>query len=641
MENNKNIKNIKLEHLFLQNFKGIKELEIKFNDVTNISGANASGKTTIADAIRWILFDKDTAGRKSFAIKTLDENNEPIHNLEHAVVATFIISEDLVSLKKIYKEKYVKQRGATEETFTGHETLYFINDVPKKKKDYQEFIDAIVTEDVFKVITDPLYFCTLKDDERRKILLKAFGEVDYKTIIAEDESFIELAGLLSNKTPDDLRAEYKATKTKVNKLLTEIPARISECHNNIKPVELPLNEIEIKESKAKNALDELTVCSISAEVKKIIEERNRIQVSIETMESKQNNERRNNLTKLKSDVAELESQIIKSKTDLKNAEAMIKIDDGAVDNLESRINEFRKEFKTISDATFEHEPETACPNCGKEYTVGELIDQKGDALEKYNDKKTARLVSIKDESAGYKKRRDELQGKIGRELNKIEEYKKVILDVNSELEIKKDRLNIAENTKPVMPELYHQLISKHDALGDDLENAKTATAPDAELIKGLKDEIEMYADMKSELRVNENLKLRIKQLETEEKDNGELYVRAEQILMLLEELSRAVSEKLESTINPNFELVKFKLFEDQINGGLKPICEPLIGGVPFEDANNAAKYNAGLDIINALGKFFNISAPIIIDNREAVNEILETNSQIINLRVSKESLSCI
>lgn len=93
-------------------------------------------------------------------------------------------------------------------------------------------------------------------------------------------------------------------------------------------------------------------------------------------------------------------------------------------------------------------------------------------------------------------------------------------------------------------------------------------------------------------------------------------------------------DTIEGKINSKFSYVKFKLFETQINGGQVETCEALINGVPFSDANTASKINAGVDIINTLCEFYKVSAPIFLDNRESVSEIIPTDSQIINLIVS-------
>ena len=78
------------------------------------------------------------------------------------------------------------------------------------------------------------------------------------------------------------------------------------------------------------------------------------------------------------------------------------------------------------------------------------------------------------------------------------------------------------------------------------------------------------------------------------------------------------------------------MYEQLINGGIVETCEALINGVPYSDANNAAKINAGIDIINTLSKEYDTWAPIFVDNAESVNELIKTESQIVRLVVSDD-----
>ena len=92
----------------------------------------------------------------------------------------------------------------------------------------------------------------------------------------------------------------------------------------------------------------------------------------------------------------------------------------------------------------------------------------------------------------------------------------------------------------------------------------------------------------------------------------------------------------ENKVNSLFKTVKFKMFNGLINGGSEETCETLIAGVPYQDANNAAKINSGIDIINVLSEHYQVHAPIFIDNSEAVNEILNSKSQMIKLYVTED-----
>ena len=94
---------------------------------------------------------------------------------------------------------------------------------------------------------------------------------------------------------------------------------------------------------------------------------------------------------------------------------------------------------------------------------------------------------------------------------------------------------------------------------------------------------------------------------------------------------------LEDRINSKFKYAKFKLFAEQINGGLTEVCETLFDGVPYSSGlNNAAKINVGLDIINTLSEHYGFSAPIFIDNAEAVTKLIATKAQTVSLVVSEQ-----
>lgn len=131
------MKTIRLKQLVIQDFKGIKELNIDFSKTTNIYGENALGKTTIFDAFTWLLFDKDSKNRSTFDIKPLNSNNQVIRGLNPTVTGVLNIDGTELKLTKIYQEKWVKKTGEAEKTFNGNSSTYEINEVPVKKKRIQ------------------------------------------------------------------------------------------------------------------------------------------------------------------------------------------------------------------------------------------------------------------------------------------------------------------------------------------------------------------------------------------------------------------------------------------------------------------------------------------------------------------------
>ena len=181
-----------------------------------------------------------------------------------------------------------------------------------------------------------------------------------------------------------------------------------------------------------------------------------------------------------------------------------------------------------------------------------------------------------------------------------------------------------------------ELQIKIDGLQAQVNDFKSA---DNSLLKNekraLQEELEDITKTLGKKDTNAELKKRMEELNQEEKDLQIKIAELEGQQYLGEEFIRTKVELLEDSINKKFKgAVTFKLFNQQVNGGLAETCEALINGVPFSNANTASQINAGLSIINTLCEHYNISAPVFIDNAEAINEINKTDSQLIKLVVS-------
>ena len=121
----------------------------------------------------------------------------------------------------------------------------------------------------------------------------------------------------------------------------------------------------------------------------------------------------------------------------------------------------------------------------------------------------------------------------------------------------------------------------------------------------------------------------------EEKELSQQINEIEQKENIADQFINTKAEIIEQSINEKFEKVSFRLFKKQINGALDETCDVLVDGVPFDNANTAGQVNAGLDVINSLCRHYDTYTPIFIDNRESVNDLIDTDSQLINLKVTK------
>ena len=131
---------------------------------------------------------------------------------------------------------------------------------------------------------------------------------------------------------------------------------------------------------------------------------------------------------------------------------------------------------------------------------------------------------------------------------------------------------------------------------------------------------------------------RIGELEAEQKEVGQKVADQEKMLYLLEQFIKAKMLRISDTINSKFKTVSWKLFEVQINGGLKECCECTVNGVPYSALNSGHRIIAGLDIIQSLSELYGVTAPIFIDNAESLNEfnVPDMAAQMILLAVSDD-----
>ena len=225
-------KKVTLKELTLKNFKGIRDLAVKFGEVTTIAGANATGKSTVFDAFTWVLFGKDSndrtdSGKGAFTVKTVGPDGNPILKLEHSVTAVLDVNGEEVALTRTLTEDWVKPRGKAEVELKGNTTHYFCNGVEIKAGAFQEKVTAITEEQLFKLITNPAYFPSLDWKTQREILLRIAGGVTYEEVAAGRADFAAILSLLSGKDLAEFKQEIAYRKSRIKEGLGKCPIEIN------------------------------------------------------------------------------------------------------------------------------------------------------------------------------------------------------------------------------------------------------------------------------------------------------------------------------------------------------------------------------------------------------------------------------
>jgi exonuclease SbcC len=649
---------IYLKQLTLRNFKGIRSQAITFNEVTDIYGQNGSGKTTIMDAFLWLMFGKDSSDRVDFEIKTLDENNEPFHKLDHEVTAIMSMNGDDITISRIFREKWVKKRGEKDSEFTGHEQSFFWNDVPLKESEFKAKVASLVDEKVFKLLTNVQYFSSLKWQDRRNTLLSIAGDISNTDILNEIEAgnnpaFKELIKALNaKKSIKEFKDEITAKKKKLRDELEVIPHRIDEANNSLpdkldyKSIEKELAEVtsEIEnidallESKTKAARDYQD--KITAKIREVGQLRNQL-ISLE-------NDIKNQVLDSKisreSDINERKRQLRSKEDELTRLRNDLTLEERNLKTKEQLAAEFRTKWSEIDKETFSFdESKCLCPTCKRQYDATDIESSRNLLQKNFNTDKVNRLTEVieKGKSAAnditvYKAKIDNIKASGISLKGEVDQLKADI----SELEQNHNRLCVDEN-KEVIDAIggskEHKAInSKIDTLNEEI-NTPLSSENNAELKARKVDASNRAIEIRNRLSTKdqrEKVLARIEELSSKEKTMAQELADLEGVEFSIEQFVKAKMDTLESRINDRFSVVKFKMFEQQINGSQVEACTTLINGVPYSDANTASKIAAGLDIINVLSDHYDVTAPIFIDNRESVTSIPESKSQIINLIVS-------
>ena len=642
---------MKILSLTLENFRSIKNMTVDFNGRdADVLGANGTGKTTIANAICWLLIDRPMTEEADFTPKT-----EGTHGLNHKASMTVELPNgQKLTLAKDFYEKWTRKRGASVEEFTGNVTDYYINGVKSKKKEYTEVLETacgIDLERVKMLIVLGYFADTMKTDEKRRILFEMAGEFTDMDVIAANE---ELEGIedffLMPGTEDQHYTveQWKKIATeqrkKLNKDLETLPARIDEASKGI----------------AENIEDAET---LNAELRRLEEKKADLEAqkrSLSTEDGKQEAARAA-LAGLEVDLAKKRAAYIEQSA-AANKELNAEIEEVTrrkheeVNLLEKTKRELREstekrdrmtaqrkalmeEYAAVSARQWDENAEI-CPTCHQPLPPEQVEELRA----VFNEKKSAEKEDIN--HRGQACSQVEIEA-----LN--EKIESLVEDALASEEILKEKteqiskLNASIGAPPPFEEtaVYKEITAHMEELRDRQRIRESAAdgasnAYDRD-IQTVRDEIAAVNLRMAKAQSSENSRRRVGELKQELKHTAEELEYIEHGIHLCEEFIRTKARMVTDSINAHFRYVRFVLFRDQINGGLREICEPTVESkdgtwVEYRSANYAAQVNAKLDIVTTLMRHYGVHLPILMDQGESVTSPLAVDEQLIRFIVSAE-----
>ena len=633
------MKTILLKSIEIKNFKGIKELAIDFTHRVEIHGRNGLGKTSILDSFLWCMFGKDSSGSSSFSVRPL--NHDGTIKEHHDVDVHCILSIDGVdkSLRRRWVEK-VDKNGK----YKGNEGAYYVDNVPVKEVDYKAVIADICKEDLFTLITSTGAFNRMKDADRRAVLAgmaDSFDELE----MAQDFPHV-LEALRSGKSLDVFKAEVKSGKTRAEVELNQYPTRLKENADSrpTLPEDITLYPSKKMELEASiSALDTqlhgddnaVHKNSLRADIARLSSDKAQIE------ESKKR-ARLDKYTAIYDDIARKESQISSYNKEKDQVVASIDWYDREIATQCKILQDLLSDWEEVNNKEFDAKADTECPVCKRPFSQQDIDIRKNELVESFNRDKENQLGQIDNKGRIVSDGIDKLRSSSENAHIRLDALTKELATLMSEVSERRKDLDSIPSLELILQsdKEYVNVCSNLEKKQAQLRGLELPTDSQEKILdkrKELELQLKEVDDKLSMLKQIDMLDKRKVELEDGQKQAGELVAHYKMLEDEILGFSMKRTDYIEQNISSKFRLVQFKMFEYNLsNDNVREVCICTVNGVPYKDLNTAMKYNADIDIINALSAHYDILAPIFIDRAESINVIEDTQSQRIDLYATKE-----
>lgn len=633
------MKRLLLQSLCIRNFKGCVSLNLVLEGRSAaIYGDNATGKTTIYDALTWLLFGKDSQGRGDFEIKPLDANGQvKDHAAVSEVDAAFLVDGYLVKLKKTFYECWSTKRGGAEATYDGNTSEYFVDEVPTKKYEFERRVNELVSEDLFRILANVGWFCMGMDWKlRRKTLLEICEVPEDREIMSIDPRFSGLSAAMGRLSMDDYKKKLIAQRKGLNGARSTIPARLDEQKKNAEALSaIDFTAIEAERSAKAAYLDQLSGELIKLNHGSLIDskrnEAENLRNQLQKLINENDSYRAGQVVPVTDERPAMAATLARLKEQMLRSARLASNENELISRTEAAIERYRAAWVTADGTQFYP---SVCPTCGQNLPA--------EAQEEARIRFEAEKQRKKDEAvAAADLEKTNLKAAVERREMYINDA------AAAENEVSKLEAALQAYVPTAQPEVFdlpgfeEQASALRDQIAaldaEELRLAGESAAIRTEIngkITALRHEIETLDGELAKRSLLNYAKRREEELRQEAKKTAQALEELDKQLFLCEEFTRFKVSYIEDSINDKFQLARFKLFHEQVNGGLADCCEATYDGVPYGSLNNGMRINIGIDVIRTVSDHYGLRVPLVVDNAESVVELLDAGTQVIRLVVS-------
>nr|DAF80241.1 MAG TPA: chromosome partition protein [Bacteriophage sp.] len=636
--------NIKLLNMRVENFMCYASKDFDFYAITKLMAKNGVGKSTIATAYLWCLFNCDYELKDNPVVRR-EVDGVSVDDMDVSVELTLDVDGKEVTMKKVQKRTYKEAvKDGKIVTTVSDNNSYYINSVPKTLTAFNEYLG--INMKMFKACSNINAFLSRKPDEMREYLFSLIESVTDLDMARSRKELAELVLMLEKYTAEEIRSMNKLISSNVDKQSPVIDGQIKEKERDIQiKQDTDTSDLEL----LRNSLKEQIVDCIAKQTDndKLLAEYDKTSADILDLKFKQGDlSRKANEDNIKAK-REIEDKIADKKFLVKQTEKTIsetehciELSKKIIESTTDYLNVERKKWTEENNRQFD-ENSLICPYCGSEY--GE--DKKEQLRADFKKHKADMLKSITDNGNLY--------------ADRLSEEKKTLADLEAELPEHEESLGMLNTAIEVLTEQLTELPQEIDITNSEEYKAlANEIAEKEQAIHKANDILAVKAELKaqeSELRQQlsecerkiaesntEKDEQRLEELRAEQRTQEQNKANAEKILDLLDELDKAKNETLSDSINSHFSLVKWKLFELNKSGGYKSVCIPTVDGksILTTMSNKGNRILGRVDICNSIQKISGMSVPIILDDSESLDSINQkkaaemVDSQLIMLIVN-------
>ena len=606
-----------LKKVVLENFMCYAHAEFDFYAITKIMTKNGKGKSTIATAYLWCLFNCDYELKDNPVVRR-EVDGKSVDDMDTSVELTLDVDGKEITMKKVQKRTYSKDGSSYKD-----DNKYFINDVPKTLKDFNTYLD--VDMNVFKMCSSVNAFLNQKPAEMREYLFGLVGDVTDLDIALQKAELAELVPLLNKYTVEELSAMNKATKAKITKDLPVLDGQIKEKERDIQLKQgIDVSDLELQKNSLK---EQITDCvakqtdndKLIAEYDKASSDILNLKFELNDMSRKANEENAKARRDIENKISDKQFLVRQTEKTIADTENNITYQQTTVDIINKQLQDIRDKWKAENERKFD-EASLICPYCGSEYSEDKKEQLKAD-FAKY---KADSLKAISDNGNMHKERLDKEKAALESLKTELPQHEESLEMLNTAIaDLEKQLSELPQEIDVTSTEEYKALEQQIAEKEQAMHKANDISAVKAELKAQENDLRQQLSECERKIAESNTEKdeQRLEELRAEQRTQEQNKTNAEKILDLLDELDKAKDETLSNSINSHFSLVKWKLFELNKSGGYKSVCIPTVNGksILTTMSNKGNRILGRVDICNSIQKISGMSVPIILDDSESLD----------------------